>query len=108
MKLKHARFVVAVAFGSLLWAGCASPRNDSIVGTLDSRPIDLTEFRADTYPEHRNAAFQSQHVVDVYNPVITEAAGAERIADEDVYNEPDVDLYIDRDADVDVKINRQP
>jgi hypothetical protein len=82
-KFKLVRFVVAAAFGSLLWAGCAAPRTYYVDATADSQPVDLTKRRADTHPESRSALEQYGglgQVVEAPAPVIIdEAAGAQRV-----------------------------
>jgi hypothetical protein len=81
-KIKLVRLVVAATFGSLLWAGCASPDRD--YATIErNRPVDLTKFRADTHPEwgtgiDRESAYGTVNV-PVDNTPIYDAAGAERI-----------------------------
>ncbi len=81
-KIKLVRLVVAATFGSLLWAGCASPNNDYAVTRTDMRPVDLTKRRADTHPEFGTGIDRqtSRQVVEVPSsgPRIYDAAGAER------------------------------
>ena len=83
-KLKLIRFVVAVTFASLLWAGCASEgyegRSTTAYSTdADTRPIDLTKRRADTYPERRTGLEdRNRELIQIPDSTINEAAGAER------------------------------
>lgn len=89
-KLKLVRFVLAVTFGSLLWAGCASPENrqanhynhHTVYTTTENRAIDLTKERADTYPARRSGLLdRSRMLVEIPgdSTTINEAAGAERL-----------------------------
>lgn len=81
-KYKLARLVVSTAFGSLLWAGCASERTYYTDSSSDLRPVDLTEQRADTHPEWRNgsenATWKSVVEVPADSETIYEAAGSRR------------------------------
>jgi hypothetical protein len=81
-KYKLVRLVVSAAFGSLLWAGCASERTYYTDSSASLRPVNLTELRAHTRPEWRNgsenATWQSIAEVPVEEPTIYEAAGARR------------------------------
>jgi hypothetical protein len=83
-KLKSVRFVLAVTFASLLWAGCASPSSQTyyVDASADTQPVDLTKRRADTHPELRSGLEQYgrlERVTEAPNPVIEEAAGAPRV-----------------------------
>lgn len=80
-KLKLARLVVAATFGSLLWAGCASPRTTNYVdATAERTPVDLTQRRSDTYPAARTGLdhYTGRDSVIEVPVVIDEAAGTER------------------------------
>ncbi len=80
-KLKLVRFVLAVTFGSLLWAGCTSPNADNGYSRIGNNPPDLTKRRADTHPEWRTG-LEDQRLNVFETPVdstIDEAAGAERL-----------------------------
>jgi hypothetical protein len=82
-KYKLVRLVVAAAFGSLLWAGCASERTYYTDSSVNLRPVDLTEWRVDTHPERQNAAenyagWNQTVEVPVDGSTINEAAGARR------------------------------
>lgn len=75
--------VVAAAFGSLLWAGCASERVYYGDASSELRPVDLTKNRADTHPELRNGSEAYANWTDVSDlpargVIVTESAGAER------------------------------
>jgi len=80
MKFKSVRLVVAAAFASLLWAGCASERTYYSDATPESQPVDLTKRRADTHPESRTGLDQyaGQDTVIEAPAAIEEAAGAQR------------------------------
>ena len=81
MKLKAVRLVVAAVVGSLLWAGCASPRTYYVDATPETKPADLTKRRADTHPERRTGLEHYagwQRVVETPTE-IEEAAGAVRV-----------------------------
>lgn len=92
-KIKLGRLVLSATFGSLLWAGCASPSNYEVT-SVESRPVDLTKLRPDTHPE-LNTGFALANArrvkadFPVVEPVTTEqaesavieeAAGSERPA----------------------------
>lgn len=83
-KFKLVRFVVAAAFGSLLWAGCATERTYYGDASSNLRPVDLTERRANTHPELKTGSeeYAGWHqVVETpasEKPTIYESAGAER------------------------------
>ena len=80
-KLKLVRFVLAATFGSLLWAGCASPGEDYNYSLVDGNPPDLTKYRADTFPAYRTGLDDRrlERFEVPADPTITEAAGAERV-----------------------------
>lgn len=82
-KFKLVRLVVAAAFGSLLWAGCATERAYYTDSPVNLRPIDLTERRANTRPEsqtgaEKNAGWDGGFDTPAENPNIREASGAQR------------------------------
>jgi hypothetical protein len=82
-RFKAVRLVVAATFGSLLWAGCATERTYYGDSSADLRPVDLTEWRADTHPERRTASenyagWDTSVEAPVEAPTIIESSGAER------------------------------
>ena len=84
-KQKLLRVVVTATFGSLLWAGCSSPRSDYATVSPESAPLDLTKRRPDTHPELSAGMDRPQASRTVIDgpwdyPVVDEAAGSERRA----------------------------
>ncbi|MEO6183794.1 MAG: hypothetical protein ABIP71_11980, partial [Verrucomicrobiota bacterium] len=72
------RLVFAAAVGSLLWAGCASPRTTYYQNTSAGlAPVDLMTQTADTHPEWRVGIKNS---IGTYpaDSAIDEAAGFQR------------------------------
>ncbi|MEP6662947.1 MAG: hypothetical protein ABJC04_04705 [Verrucomicrobiota bacterium] len=82
-KSKLLRLVVSATFGSLLWAGCASPNHDHHMSMAPtSSPTDMTRVRANTHPEYRlglNAGPNQVIDITLEGNEIVEAAGAQRL-----------------------------
>lgn len=73
-KFKLIRLVLAAAIGSLLWAGCASPRANHQDASAELAPVDLLTSKADTHSKWQAGLNNSIRI----NPAVDEAAGAQR------------------------------